>query len=110
MTHAMRAIAAILTIGLIGAAQPAAAQEEQSLQRHLERMIDNARQKLHNGLDGLSDEILRQLESFADEHGDITIMDESGNIIIERHWRRDEPKPFNPFEDKYEIPFGGIQT
>jgi hypothetical protein len=34
-------------------------------------------------------------------------MDENGNIIIERHWRKPQPKPFNPFQDRYEEPFGG---
>jgi len=111
MTHGKRVIAALLSLVLTGAALPASAQEEQSLQRHLERMIDDARQKLHQGLDGLSDEMLRALDSFADQHGDITIMDENGNIIIERHWRRDDqPKPFNPFEDRYIEPFGGEPT
>lgn len=108
MTHGRLIIAAALTAGLFGLATPSFADEQQSIQRHLEGMLDGARQKLHQGLDGLSDEILRQLESFADEHGDITIMDENGNVIIERHWRKDEqPKPFNPFQDRYEEPFGG---
>jgi len=111
MTHGRHVIAAALAAGLFSLATPSFADEQESIQRHLEGMLDGARQKLHQGLDGLSDELLRQLESFADELGDITIMDENGNVIIERHWRRDlERKPFNPFQDRYEEPFGGEAT
>lgn len=97
MTQGMRVLAAALSIGLIGAAAaPASAGDRDSLEKQLNRLMENTADDMKARANEMSRFLREQLES---------MMDANGNIVIQGPW---------PWQDEKELkvqpreePFGG---
>ena len=77
MTHGMRLLAAVLSIGLIGAAAPASAGDKDALQKQLNRLMEGTADDMKARANEMSRILREQLES---------MMDANGNIVIQGPW------------------------
>ncbi len=77
MTHGMRVLAAVLSIGLIGAAAPASAGDKDTLQKQLNRLMEGTADDMKARANEMSRILREQLES---------MMDANGNIVIQGPW------------------------
>ena len=99
MTHGMRVLAAVLSIGLIGAAAPASAGDKDTLQKQLNRLMEGTADDMKARANEMSRILREQLES---------MMDANGNIVIQGPW---------PWQDEQDLkvkpkqePFGGEEV
>ena len=102
MTHGKRLIAVLLSIGLFGLTQTARADGQESLDRQLNRLMNNTTKDLKERANEMSRILREQLES---------MMDKDGNIVIEGPWPwQKKVQPQEPNFSPPEEPFGGIEA
>ena len=102
MTHGKRVIAAFLVLGLFGFTQAAKADGQESLDRQLNRLMNNTTKDLKERANEMSRILREQLES---------MMDENGNIVIEGPWPwQKKVQPQEPNFSPPDEPFGGIEA
>jgi hypothetical protein len=102
MTHGKRLIAVLLSIGLFGLTQAAQADGQESLDRQLNRLMNNTTKDLKERANEMSRILRQQLES---------MMDGNGNIVIEGPWPwQKKVQPQEPNFSQPEEPFGGIEA
>jgi hypothetical protein len=102
MTHGKRLIAVLLSIGLFGLTQTAQADGQESLDRQLNRLMNNTTKDLKERANEMSRILREQLES---------MMDKDGNIVIEGPWPwQKKVQPQEPNFSPPEEPFGGIEA
>src|SRR5262245_31525454 len=102
MTRGKGVIAALLVLGLSGFAQAAMADEQESLDRQLNRLMNNTTKDLKERANEMSRILRQQLES---------MMDEDGDIVIEGPWPwQKKVQPQEPNFSPPEEPFGGIEA
>ena len=77
MTHSMRVLAAVLSIGLIGAAASASAGDKDTLRKQLNRLMEGTADDMKARANEMSRILREQLES---------MMDANGNIVIQGPW------------------------
>jgi hypothetical protein len=102
MIGGKRTIAALLVLGLAGFAPAAMAEGQESLDRQLNRLMNNTAKDLKERANEMSRILRQQLE---------TMMDESGNMVIEGPWPwQKKLQPEEPNFSRPEEPFGGIEA
>jgi hypothetical protein len=99
MTHRVCVLAALLSIGLLGAAAPASAGDKEPLQDQLSRLMQGTAEDMKERANEMSRILREQLES---------MMDANGNIVIQGPW---------PWQDEKDLkvqprqePFGGEEV
>jgi hypothetical protein len=99
MTHSVRLVAAILSVGLLAFAAPASAGDKDTLQKQLNRLMEGTADDMKARANEMSRILREQLES---------MMDANGNIVIQGPW---------PWQDEKDLkvqpqqePFGGEEV
>ena len=99
MTHSVRVVAAILSVGLLAFAAPASAGDKDTLQKQLNRLMEGTADDMKARANEMSRILREQLES---------MMDANGNIVIQGPW---------PWQDEQDLkvkpkqePFGGEEV
>jgi hypothetical protein len=99
MTHGVRVVAAILSVGLLAFAAPASAGDKDTLQKQLGRLMEGTADDMKARANEMSRILREQLES---------MMDANGNIVIQGPW---------PWQDDLDLkvqprqePFGGEEV